>query len=86
MWLLQWILSPNINDAEKVMKRIVKLKYDQVPEFKELVDANKGKSFVEATRNPKWGIGLPFTSELIYQEMNWKGQNLMGKIITELAT
>lgn len=44
-----------------------------------------GKTFVEASPYDKiWGIGMHMSDEGIDDETNWKGQNLLGKIITEI--
>ncbi len=43
------------------------------------------KTFVEASPHDKiWGIGMGIEEEGIDDEKNWKGQNLMGKCITEV--
>ncbi len=72
--------------AYDALKRAAQLKFDQVPKFLDFVLENKNKTFVEATRNSKWGIGLPIYSDDILDAKKWKGQNLFGKIIQSLVT
>ncbi len=72
--------------AYDALKRAAQLKFDQVPKFRDFVLENKNKTFVEATQNSKWGIGLPIYSDDILDAKKWKGQNLFGKIILSLVT
>ena len=72
----KWVKS----DAIKVMTQVIKLKFEQVSEFKEFVIKHKDKTFVEATRNTKWGIGLPINSEDIYDPLKWKGATVFVPI------
>lgn len=45
------------------------------------------KIFVEASPIDKiWGVGLDENNPLIDDEYNWKGQNLLGQIITKIRT
>jgi predicted NAD-dependent protein-ADP-ribosyltransferase YbiA (DUF1768 family) len=41
--------------------------------------------FVEASpRDRRWGIGLSVTNPNIDDPANWRGRNLLGKVITEV--
>ena len=33
--------------------------------------------------DPIWGVGLHFDDDLILDEKNWKGQNLLGKCLMQ---
>ena len=72
------------NLSLSTMKSILKIKMEQVPAFKDMVTANKGKKFVEATTNSTWGIGLRLWSDDIHHEYKWKGDNKMGEAIESL--
>ena len=62
-------------------------KYNQVEDCKKrLLDpAFDGHTFVEASpRDRKWGIGLSVNNPGIDNPANWRGRNLLGKVITEV--
>lgn len=62
-------------------------KYSQNEELKELL-LNKeleGKHFCESSpKDTIWGCGLHESDPLIDDEKNWKGQNLLGKVLDEV--
>ena len=44
-----------------------------------------GKEFVEASPEDLiWGIGIALDDDAIFDENNWRGMNLLGKVLTEL--
>ena len=52
--------------------------------LKELLDLPHNKIFVEASPiDLVWGVGLDENNPKIDDERNWRGQNLLGKVITE---
>jgi ribA/ribD-fused uncharacterized protein len=60
-------------------------KFTQNPELLEKLLATKGTTLVEASPYDKiWGIGLAATDARAKDPAQWKGQNLLGKILTEL--
>ena len=87
-----WQMSKSIKEnerwlnsmAEACMKRCLKLKFEQIAEFRDMILLHKDKKFVEATRNSRWGIGLSITSPDIHDESKWRGGNLCGKVIQSL--
>lgn len=61
------------------------LKFSQNPHFqRELLDTGN-KILVEASPTDNvWGSGLSEDDDLILEEANWKGLNLLGKALMEL--
>ena len=81
----------NFDDAawKRERERIVmagnRAKFTQNPELRELLVATKGTTLVEASPYDKiWGIGLAATDPRAQDASQWKGQNLLGKILTVL--
>jgi hypothetical protein len=59
-------------------------KYKQNSELLKLLLASKDAQFVEASPNDKiWGIGMRATDPNATDPTKWRGQNLLGKAITE---
>ena len=60
-------------------------KFTQNPELLDKLLATKGTTLVEASPYDKiWGIGLAASDPRAKDPAQWKGQNLLGKILTEL--
>jgi ribA/ribD-fused uncharacterized protein len=60
-------------------------KFTQNPELLELLLATQGTTLVEASPYDKiWGIGLAASDPRAQDAAQWKGQNLLGKILTAL--
>jgi len=78
--------NAKIWDQEKyeLVKKGLKERFSQVQDVKELLLKNKGKIFVEASPFDRiWGIGFDEKDALENIE-DW-GENLLGKILTELS-
>ena len=63
------------------------LKYSQSEELKEMLLNLEfdGKHYVEASKyDTIWGIGLTEDNPLVDDEKNWKGQNLLGKVLDDV--
>lgn len=61
------------------------LKYSQNEDLYEKLLNTGSKILVEA--NPKdciWGVGLSYDDPLILDEKNWRGQNLLGKVLMDV--
>ena len=81
-------------DAEKWSKvcfdkmyDAVYAKFSQNNDLKELLLSSdfEGKSFVEGSPFDKvWGVGMDWRNPDIDNEENWKGENLLGKVLTEI--
>ncbi|MGE0396588.1 MAG: NADAR family protein [Kofleriaceae bacterium] len=62
-----------------------RLKFTQNPDLKAALLATKGTTLVEASPYDRiWGIGLSAKDPRAQNEATWKGQNLLGKILTKL--
>jgi ribA/ribD-fused uncharacterized protein len=60
-------------------------KFTQNPKLKETLLATGDKILVEASPYDRiWGIGLREDNELIKDPKNWRGQNLLGWVLTLL--
>jgi len=78
--------NPKVWDNVKydLVKKGLKDKFLQNPEFKEYLLKYKGYVLVEASPYDRiWGIGF-YDHEAIQNIDNW-GENLLGKVLTELA-
>lgn len=62
-----------------------RLKFTQNEHLKAALIATRGTTLVEASpRDRIWGIGLGAKDPRAQNEATWKGQNLLGKILTKL--
>lgn len=60
-------------------------KFTQNPELLELLLATAGTTLVEASpRDRIWGIGLSASDPRAHDPAQWRGQNLLGAILTRL--
>lgn len=78
--------NPQVWDNVKydLVKKGLKEKFLQNPEFKDYLLKYKGYVLVEASPYDRiWGIGF-YDYEAIQNIDNW-GENLLGKVLTELA-
>ena len=64
-----------------IMEKVITAKYDQVKPFRDLIMANSEKVFIEASRNPIWGCGIPLAATEALQKGEFEGLNLFGKQI-----
>lgn len=83
--------NPEVWDTLKFgyMYYACKLKFDQHEKLREellsLYDHGK-RQFVEASPyDTIWGVGLSETDSDILDSRNWKGENLLGQVLTKLA-
>ena len=67
------------------MKDGNRAKFTQNAELRALLLATRGTTLVEASPYDRiWGIGLAATDPRAHDPKTWRGQNLLGKILTEL--
>ena len=72
-------------ERERIVHAGNHAKFTQNPELRELLLATKGTTLVEASPYDKiWGIGLAASDPRAQDAKQWKGQNLLGKILTTL--
>lgn len=83
----------NYNDSEwskvryNFMRSVNLYKYKQDWRLRKLLlnPEYDGKTFVEASPvDYIWGVGLDETDPKIENSVNWKGQNLLGQVLTEV--
>lgn len=72
-------------ERETIVMAGNRAKFTQNPELLELLLATKGTTMVEASPYDRiWGIGLAASDPKAQDPATWRGQNLLGKILTEL--
>jgi len=72
-------------NRERIVKDGNRAKFTQNPELRALLEETAGTEMVEASPYDKiWGIGLSATDPKAQDPTKWKGQNLLGKVLTEL--
>jgi ribA/ribD-fused uncharacterized protein len=70
---------------ERIVLAGNRAKFTQNAELKELLLATKGTELVEASPYDKiWGIGLAASDPRAQDPSQWRGQNLLGRILTQL--
>ncbi|MDQ3370884.1 MAG: NADAR family protein [Myxococcota bacterium] len=68
-----------------IVKAGNRAKFTQDPALLALLLATRNTTLVEASPYDKiWGIGLAATDARASDPAQWKGQNLLGKVLTEL--
>ncbi|WBF04145.1 hypothetical protein VL14_ORF200 [Staphylococcus phage vB_SauM_VL14] len=68
-----------------IMVEVVKDKFMTTHLKREILDTDLRKDFVEASPYDKiWGVGLKANDPKILDESNWKGQNLLGKVMEDV--
>ena len=74
-----------IQNRERIVYNGNHAKFTQNLDLLEILLATRGTILVEASPSDKiWGVGLSEEDPLILNEKNWKGLNLLGKVLTKL--
>ena len=69
----------------EIVKSGNRAKFEQNPELKAALLKTGNRILAEASpKDTIWGIGLGREAAIQTDPQNWPGQNLMGKILTEL--
>jgi ribA/ribD-fused uncharacterized protein len=72
-------------EREAIVRAGSMAKFTQNPELRALLLATGGTTLVEASPFDRiWGIGLAATSPYANDPTKWRGQNLLGKILTSV--
>jgi ribA/ribD-fused uncharacterized protein len=72
-------------EREAIVLTGSRAKYTQNPPLLELLLATAGTTLVEASpRDTIWGIGLSAGDPRAQDPKTWRGQNLLGKVLTRL--
>ena len=72
-------------ERENIAMAGSRAKFTQNAELKQLLLDTRGTELVEASPFDRiWGIGLAATSPKAQDPKQWRGQNLLGKILTRL--
>lgn len=70
---------------DRFMLETLQEKYKYCEEFRNLINENSNKIFVEASPYDNiWGVGLSENDPKINNPQNWKGENRLGKCINNL--
>lgn len=70
-----------------IMVKGLLLKFEQNESLKKQLLATGDKILVEGSPYDRiWGVGIHYSSELILDEKNWKGENLLGKALMEVRS
>lgn len=70
---------------EEIMYKAVKAKFEQDRLCNYCIKEYPDAIFVEGSPYDKiWGVGIQFDDYRIFNKNNWKGKNLLGKILTKV--
>lgn len=70
--------------AYRVLKNVNAMKYEQNPEAQMFLVNTGDRSIGEASFDSQYGIGMSITSRNVGDKGEWKGDNWMGQILTEI--
>ena len=70
----------------KVMRDVIRMKYDSSQDFRNILENSNDKVLVEATSNMYWASGLNPKSTANTPIDEWPGENKLGDLLMELRT
>jgi ribA/ribD-fused uncharacterized protein len=66
----------------EMMHKAIHAKFVQYPNLRDKLENTYPKVLVEGTPfDPIWGVMIKWDDDRILDERNWKGQNLLGKVL-----
>ena len=68
-----------------LMEEALKVKFHQVPEFRDFIVEHREKAFIESSGNKIWGSGIDFYSDDASEPSKWTGKNFLGLTIKKLV-
>jgi ribA/ribD-fused uncharacterized protein len=69
--------------AKKVMEKGIMAKFTQNTDLCDILQATGQLKLVECSRDQVWGNGVAFGSPASKSPTEWKGQNLLGEILSQ---
>lgn len=71
--------------SEGYMLTVNVAKYTQIPAFAKFLKSTGTKTLVEANgKDQIWGVGLYASDDKILNPNQWRGQNLLGKVLMQV--
>lgn len=67
----------------QVMEEILRIKLEQVPEFKECLKSTDNHTLVENTSSSYWGAGTSYNAECIFSKC-FPGKNHLGRLLEKI--
>jgi ribA/ribD-fused uncharacterized protein len=69
----------------EIFRKGLRCKFSQNPTLLKMLAQTNGYTIVLASvESKKWGCGLALDNPLVNQRREWKGQNLLGELLTEI--
>ena len=65
----------------RIMREVLRIKFNQCSAFKKCLHDNKGKHFIEATNDRFWGAGL---KKCELKSTSYPGKNVLGKVLMRM--
>ena len=62
----------------------ISAKFEQNPNLLNLLKSTGNKCIVECAYDRLWGCGIPLNEENCFEEAEWSGDNLLGKILMRI--
>ena len=70
--------------AEEMSYHGILEKFNQNPALNQILQRTEGKTLAESSYDRKWGTGIPLYSQDALKSELWIGENLLGKLLTNI--